>query len=88
MWSAFKSNVKRMLQERMPDFLRMDQAAVLPVYEQRVRELEVVAGNAIAILTPNMLTSFSNRVEKKHYPMAMRQDDIKEKFKLLTMVAR
>ena len=64
MWSAFKSNVKRMLQERMPDILRMDQVAILPVYEQRVRELEAVAGNAIAILTPNMLTSFSNRVEK------------------------
>ena len=64
MWSAFKSNVKRMLQERMPDILRMNQAAVLPVYEQRLRELEAVAGNAIALLTPNMLTSFPNRVEK------------------------
>ena len=64
MWSAFKSNVKRMLQEMMPDILRMNQAAVLPVYEQRMRELEAVAGNAIALLTPNMLTSFANRVEK------------------------
>ena len=44
--------------------LRMNQAAVLPVYEQRMRELEAVAGNAIALLTPNMLTSFANRVEK------------------------
>ena len=64
MWSAFKSNLKRMLQERMPDILRMNQAAVLPVYEQRTRELEAVAGNAIALITPNMLTSFANRVEK------------------------
>ena len=32
MWSAFKSNAKRMLQERMPDILSMNQAAVLPVY--------------------------------------------------------
>ena len=42
----------------------MNQAAVLPVYEQRMRELEAVAGNAIALFTPNMLTSFANRVEK------------------------
>ena len=28
------------------------------------RELEAVAGNAIALLSPNMLTSFANRVEK------------------------
>ena len=48
----------------MPDILSMNQAAVLPVYEQRMRELEAVAGNAIALLTPNMLTSFANRVEK------------------------
>ena len=40
----------------------MNQAAVLPVYEHRMRELEAVA--AIALLTPNMLTSFANRVEK------------------------
>ena len=33
-------------------------------YEQKMRELEAVAGNAIALLTPNMLTSFANRVEK------------------------
>ena len=66
MWSAFKSNVKRMLQEIMPETLRMNQAAVLPVYEQRMRELEAVAGNAIALLTPNVLTSFANRVEKKN----------------------
>ena len=32
------------------------------------RELEAVAGNAIALLTPNMLTSFANRVEKKTLP--------------------
>ena len=62
----FKSNVKRMLQEGMPDILRMNQDAVLPVYEQRMRELEAVAGIAIALLTPNMLTSFANRVEKKN----------------------
>ena len=59
MRSAFKSNVKRMLQERIPDILRMNQAAVLPVYEQRMRELEAGADNAIALLTPNMLTSFA-----------------------------
>ena len=64
MWSTFKSNVKRMLQEMMPDILSMNQAAVLPVYEQRMRELEAVACNAIALLTPNMMTSFVNRVEK------------------------
>ena len=64
MWSAFMSNVKRMLQERMPDILSMNQAAVLPAYKQRMRELEAVAGNAIALFTPNMLTSFANRVEK------------------------
>ena len=58
------SNVKRMVQERIPDILRMNQAAVLLVYEHRMRELEAVAGNAIALLTPNMLTSFANRVEK------------------------
>ena len=46
-------------------YLAHDQAAVLPVYEQRMRESEAVAGNAIALLTPNMLTSFANRVEKK-----------------------
>ena len=41
-------------------------------------ELEAVAGNTIALITPNMLTSFAKRVEKKHYSMALRQDDIKE----------
>ena len=60
----------------------MNQAAGLPVYERRMRELEAVAGNAITLITPNMLTSFANRVEKKiknkHYPMSLRQDDIKE----------
>ena len=80
MWSALKRNVKRMHQEWMKDTLRMNQVAVLPVHEQRMRELEAVAGNVIALLTPNMLTSFANRVEKKkkHFPMALRQDDIKE----------
>ena len=68
MWSAFKSNVKRKLQERMPDILFMNQAAVLPVYEQRMRKLEAVAGNAIALLAPNMLTSFANRIGKKTLP--------------------
>ena len=53
-----------MLQEMMPDILSMNQAAVLPVYEQRMRKLEALASNAIALLTPNMLTSFANRVEK------------------------
>ena len=63
----------------MPDILRMNQAAGLPVYERRMRELEAVAGDAIALIKPNMLTSFANRVKKnKHYPMSLRQDDIKE----------
>ena len=62
----------------MPDILRMNQTAVLPAYEQKMRELEAVPGNAIALLTPNMLTLFANRVEKKkHYHMVLRQDDIK-----------
>ena len=74
MRSAFKSN-----ETNAPGKdTRMNQATVLPVYEQRMRELEAGADNAIALLTPNMLTSFANRVEKKHYPMALRQDDIKE----------
>ena len=50
--------------------------SILHVYEQRKRKLEAVAGNAIALITPNMLTSFANRIGKKHYPMALRQDDI------------
>ena len=29
-----------------------------------MRELEAVAGNAIALIAPNMLASFANRVEK------------------------
>ena len=67
MWRAFKSNVKRMLQESMPDIWPMNQATGLSVYEQRMRELEAVAGNAIALLTPNMLTLFANKVQK-YYP--------------------
>ena len=61
----------------MPDILIKPQYLLLPVYEQRMRELEAVAGNAIALLTPNMLPSFANRVEK-HYTMALKQDDVKE----------
>ena len=55
----------------------MNQAAGLLVYEQRMIELEARAGNAIALITPNILTSFENGVEK-YYPMVLRQEDIKE----------
>jgi hypothetical protein len=77
MWSSFKSNIKQMLQERMPVILQMNQAPGLPIYEQRLRELEAVANNAISSITPNMLLAFANRVER-YYPMALRQEDLKE----------
>ena len=45
-------------------YLAYESSRSTACYEQRMRELETVAGNAIALLTPNMLISFTNRVEK------------------------
>ena len=66
-----------MMQETMPAILNMTSAPGLPVYEQRMREMERIAANAIQFITPNMLAAFANRVER-YYPMALRQDDLKE----------
>ena len=45
--------------------------------EQRLLILEELAVNAPAKITPAMLMGFVSRVEK-YYPMATRQEDLKE----------
>lgn len=77
MWSVFKSHLKRMLQEEMPRILNMTQAVGIPVCEQRMQQMEHIAGEAIRFVTPIMLTSFCNRVER-YYATVSRQEDLKE----------
>uniref|UniRef100_A0A6A7FWY1 Tc1-like transposase DDE domain-containing protein n=1 Tax=Hirondellea gigas TaxID=1518452 RepID=A0A6A7FWY1_9CRUS len=73
MWNIFKSHLKRMLQERMPRILNITHVPGLSMAEQRMRELEQIANESIAFITPNMSMGFSNRVER-YYPMASRED--------------
>ena len=51
-WSVFKSNVKRMLRDKMPHLLTIAQANGLSMTEQRMQELENIARGAISKITP------------------------------------
>ena len=77
LWSAFKSHIKRKMQENMNNILNVVAENGLFMTEQRMRMLEEFACEAIGQITPNMLLSFSNRVEK-YYPAAARQEDLEE----------
>ena len=77
LWSVYKSHVKRMLRDRMPEIRNFASLPGLSVTEQKMRELEEIANRAITNVTPAMLLGFTNRVER-YYPMATRQEDLKE----------
>ena len=77
LWSLVKSHVKRHLRERMHAILEIAPGGALPVTEQRMREMENIAVEALGLVNPGMLLNFTNRVEK-YYAAATRQEDLIE----------
>ena len=77
LWSTLKSHIKSNLRKEMPVILNMEREANLSVTEQRMRRLEVLAQEAIGKVTPAMIYSFANRVER-YYQAAARQEDLIE----------
>lgn len=76
-WSAFKSNIKQKMRQRMEEILNTQRLGGIGIAEQRMRILEEIAVESIGTISGRMFASFAARVER-YYPSVMRLDDLKE----------
>lgn len=74
-WSAVKADIKRRLRENFNVLMMGDPTGTLSETEFRLRFLENTADAALQIVTAQMCLRSVNHVQK-HYPAAMRLDDM------------
>ena len=67
--------MKKMLRERTDQLLHIAPAPGLSMTEQKMRELENIAIEAIRLIRPGMLQNFTDRVER-YYSAATKQEDL------------
>ena len=76
LWSVLKSNVQRLLRERMPEVLAIQPVGPTFIADQSMNVLEDVARMSIRNLSSMMLGLF-HRVEK-YYGISTRQENLVE----------
>ena len=77
LWSVLKSNVQRLLRERMPEVLTIQPGGSTSIADRRMNVLEDVARMFIRNVDYLMMLGFIHRLEK-YYGMVTRQENLVE----------